>query len=149
MSKIISKASMTRRVIVLIVTAFWWLLVWLFGGPGAGADWTRELLHRWFGLSGRSLDVANILVRKSGHVFYYGGLAALIASTLCAFGIARFRSVRFAFLLTLATASFDEWRQTHYSTRTGTAFDLVYDAGGAAAALLLFWAVARRADSGR
>lgn len=103
-------------------------------GPGASSSWTREILAL-FGFSGQALDVANFLLRKTGHVLYYMALTLLLTATFRA-SVSR-RALFPAVLLALATAVFDETRQSLFASRTGTAWDLIYDLAGIAAASLL------------
>lgn len=107
-------------------------------GPGASASWTKELLHRLFGLTGEALDITNLVVRKAGHVTYYFVLAVALAACLRAWaGSKGRRQLWMAVALALGTGAFDEIRQSLYAGRTGTPLDLIYDGIGVGLAALL------------
>jgi VanZ family protein len=112
------------------LAAAWWSIVLFSSGGSAGGDWTRRWLTQLFGLSGQNLDLANLLVRKTGHFVYYAILTVLLARAL------RGRYGQ-ALGLAFGTALFDEWRQSQFANRTGTAWDLLYDGAGIALAMLL------------
>lgn len=100
-------------------------------GPGASASWTKELLHRLFGLTGEALDVTNLVVRKVGHVSYYFVLLLALVACLRAWaGSVSRRQLWMSVALALGTGAFDEIRQSLYAVRTGTPFDLIYDGVG-------------------
>jgi VanZ family protein len=122
----------------------WWSLVFGSSGEGASGSWTAKLLADWFGLSGNALEVTNFLVRKAGHIFYYGILASLIAWSVFGFIFAcRLRSIAAAGLLALGTGVFDEVRQSQFDSRTGTPIDLIYDSTGIVLAVIAFLRVTR------
>ena len=127
-----------------MVTLFWWSLVFGSSGEGASGSWTAKLLADWFGLSGNALELTNFVVRKAGHVSYYGILTALIAWSLFGFVFAcRLRSVAAASLLALGTGVFDEVRQAQFDSRTGTPIDLIYDSAGIVLAVIVFLRLTR------
>jgi len=75
------------------------------------------------------------LIRKTGHVVEYGVLAALWCRALGGW--------RWALGLSVLTALLDELHQAGTLTRGGSAGDVVLDAAGAGAALVLLQAGAR------
>ncbi|MFN8138836.1 MAG: VanZ family protein [Fimbriimonadales bacterium] len=140
---------MVRRFVLIIVTLAWWSLILYLSGPPGGSDWTRELLARWFGFSGGSLETANLVVRKAAHVTYYGVLCGLLSAVLFQFLTCRIRTIVYACVLVLATATLDEWRQSFTPGRTGVWTDVLYDLLGVAIAAALYFRIAFRAASGR
>lgn len=135
-------ASAVIRYPTYLLTAAWWSLVLFTSGEGAGAGWTRLLLRWLLGLEGEALDTVNLIVRKAAHVGYYALLTALLAKSL---NLARGRpALSVAAGLALATGAWDEWRQSHFGSRTGTAWDLLYDGAGILLAIAyLCWTRAR------
>ena len=109
-------------------TLLWWSIVIISSGDGASGEFTRRLLAA-LGLEGTSLDLANLLLRKSGHVVYYAVLTGLLTRS--------FQRRALAAGLAFATAVVDEVRQSTFASRTGTWVDLVYDGIGITLALLL------------
>lgn len=97
---------------------------------------------RLFGveLSLPTLFAINLIARKTVHVITYGVLSLLVFRAVRdgASGW-RLRWVVLAVVISLAVASGDEYRQTFYPDRTGTAVDLLYDGSGALLAQLLLW----------
>ncbi|MBL1149425.1 MAG: VanZ family protein [Armatimonadetes bacterium] len=121
-------ASAVIRYPTYLLTAAWWSLVLFSSGEGAGAGWTRRLLRWLLGLEGEALDTANLIVRKAAHVVYYAVLTVLLARSLSL--ALRKPALPVAAGLALATGACDEWRQSHFGSRTGTAWDLLYDGAG-------------------
>lgn len=73
--------------------------------------------------------MANLILRKFGHVMYYAILTGLLTRS--------FRNVGGAVAIAAGTAIFDEGRQTLFTNRTGTAVDLLYDGTGILIAVLI------------
>ncbi len=122
-----------------MVTLLWWSIVFGSSGEGASGSWTAKLLADWLGLSGSGLETANFLVRKAGHVIYYGVLTALIACLVYGWLLScRIRSIVLASMLAITTGVFDEARQSLFESRSGTPIDLIYDSVGIAVAAAVF-----------
>ncbi|HWP31781.1 MAG TPA: VanZ family protein [Fimbriimonadales bacterium] len=128
------------------LTFAWWSLVFLSSGPGFSGEWTKRLLAEWFGLEGTTLEIANYILRKSWHVFYYFVLAFLLGITIRAmFSSSRRNAFFIPAFLALSTAIFDESRQAMSPSRTGTALDVLYDALGISIAVLLLMRMSKKA----
>jgi VanZ family protein len=96
-----------------------------------------------------TLFVINLIARKAVHVITYGVLSLLVFRALRDGESGwRLRWVLPALVISLGVAGIDEYRQTFYAERTGTAVDLLYDGAGAALAqLLLWWRMRERAGT--
>jgi len=78
------------------------------------------------------------LLRKAGHVFAFGLLAALIWQTLKATTLRFYPALLVSFLLALLYAASDEWHQSFVPNRTGHAIDVyTFDLAGIVLALLI------------
>lgn len=117
------------RTLTCLAAAAWWAIVLLSSGEGASAEFTKQLLKSLLGLEGGALDLASLILRKSGHVMYYAILTGLLTAS--------FRSVSVAVAVAGGTAVLDEARQSLFATRSGTPADLVYDGAGILVAVLL------------
>lgn len=85
--------------------------------------------------------MTNLIVRKTGHVGYYLVLAVAFTACLGAWATGARRWHLWAAAATaFGTACFDEVRQSFFTGRTGTPFDLLYDGVGVALAV---WALTR------
>jgi VanZ family protein len=86
------------------------------------------------------LQVIHILVRKIGHVTEYGVLALLWRRAFVRSGVLRPAAGGWAALaVSVACAAVDETHQAFVASRTGSAADVLLDALGALAAILLAW----------
>lgn len=132
---------------LLPLTLAWWSLVFLSSGPGYSGEWTKRLLAEWFGLEGMALEVANYALRKSWHVFYYAVLTFFFGLTVRTIFVSSptRNPVFIPVLLALSTAIFDESRQAMSPSRTGTPFDVLYDAVGISIAIVLLIRMNRKA----
>ena len=116
------------------------VIAWLSGDAGsaeATAPWTFPLLQAllpW--ATPEQLQFLHLFLRKSGHVLEYALLAFLWHRAL-ARGAGGPASAQLSALgITVGYAAFDEIRQSWTALRTGSAFDVLLDAGGAGAMLL-------------
>lgn len=120
----------------------------LFGSDLFSHRRTHELLWTvlsWFGLDGLRLPRSRLAVgegwlRKTAHFVEYGWLALMWLRAL-QWQQLRPWSLRAAVLAWLATvgwAAIDEWQQAFVAQeRTGSVYDVLLDAAGAATALVL------------
>lgn len=127
----------------LIIPTFWAFLVLWLGSAYFGVESTRHVVApilKWLAptASPRGLEAAHMLFRKLTHLSEYGLLALLWFRALLA---SPDRSPRFAAWLALGVcltcAFLDEAHQSMLLTRTGSARDLVLDAAGALAVLIV------------
>jgi VanZ family protein len=81
--------------------------------------------------------LANIVVRKAGHIFEFSVLAWLAYRASGRFGVAMY--------VVLFVACLDETRQSFTATRTGSPWDVILDTSSAF--LLLVWWTRRKARS--
>lgn len=126
----------------------WTLLIAWFSTSGWSAAETATVVFpalRWLwpGAVPEQLAALHWLARKAAHATEYGVLAALWHYALAT------REApgrwRMPFVLSLLTASLDEFHQATTLTRTGSAADVVLDAAAAGAVLIALGAGARRA----
>jgi VanZ family protein len=107
----------------------WAAIILTLSGDGGSANHTGGLLRVVLPrLPEETLDLANLVIRKCGHVLGYGFL-----------GFLNLRAIRgprsgwrlawsvMAVLLTACVASIDEWHQSMTSTRTGHFSDVMLD----------------------
>lgn len=130
----------------------WMAMIVAFSGDALEFGRTAHIIAWFFGLFGVELQIEtlfliNLVARKAVHMITYGVLSLLVFRALRDGETGwRLRWVLLALVIALAVASVDEYRQTFYADRTGTAVDLVYDLSGAALAqLLLWWRIRERA----
>jgi VanZ family protein len=100
-------------------------------------------------VSDATIGAVQFLVRKSAHATEYAVLGLLLwrARRKPTRGDARpwnWAEARFAWLVAVAYAASDEWHQSFVPSRMGQAGDVLIDAAGAAAALLMLWCLHRR-----
>ncbi len=124
-----------RSAYLYALTIAWWALVLVTSGEAGSRRWTEALLAMLFGLSGTPLVVADFILRKAGHLLYYGILQVLFCASLRRLGWRGAFPYGWAFALCLLTGAFDEYRQAQVPGRTGTPWDLLWDSAGA----LLGW----------
>lgn len=103
------------------------------------AENTGSILHpllAWLGLGPAHADLLHFALRKAGHVFEYGILAALWRHAFVRRGVAR-SSVAGALALgiSVACAVVDEAHQSILTTRTGAVGDVVLDSLGGLSAV--------------
>ncbi len=120
------------------------------GSDAGSAPVSRGRLARlleWLGmeLSPAALEGINFLGRKSGHVLSYALLAVLLvrlfrrlSANLSA------AEVRLAWVAAVGWAVVDETHQWFYASRGASTGDVLLDAAGAAAGLLLYLRCAKR-----
>lgn len=161
-SPLLMEAGIRRtRLNAWVPVVFWLLVVALESTPMFGSDhtsgplrWFCELFHgpytelQWWWMHHD--------IRKTGHFFGYGILAALnFRACWMTLGLdrgfhARVLSAAAVGLgVSLFVASCDEFHQTFMPNRTGTPVDVVLDGGGSLAALLFcyIWVRRQRAKS--
>ena len=87
-------------------------------------------------------DKVSFFVRKAGHATEYAILAVLIAGCLFAWGVSR-RRVAFcvAWAAAAVYAMTDEYHQRSVAGRAGQWRDVLVDAAGAAAGVLILWLI--------
>jgi VanZ family protein len=90
-------------------------------------------------------SLADLLIKKSGHMAEYAILALLLRRALMA-RAARLRPQWIAWLLTLLYAVLDEFHQTFVPGRNGQLLDVIIDGMGASLAALGAWLVTRGED---
>ena len=108
--------------------------------------WWIESLFGWRGISrpGGEMGTEEGLLRKTAHLLEYG-LLALAWLQACSAAWPRWRRIAFAFLACIAVAALDELQQGFVAShRTGSPWDVLVDASGAAAALVIAMFVIRR-----
>jgi VanZ family protein len=131
----------------------WMLLIYSGSGNLLSSQQTSRLLKplmHWLfpSLPEASVDRAVGVIRKGGHVAEYAVLALLFwrARRRPTTSEARpwvWRDASWAFALAVAYAATDELHQAFVPSRTGSGWDVLLDASGAAAALLLLWGIGR------
>jgi VanZ family protein len=94
-------------------------------------------------------DLLDLVLRKSAHLAVFGVLAALVAGALAPRGVPARSKLVVAWLTTVAYAASDEWHQTFVPGRSGEPRDVMIDAVGATAGLLLFVAWRRSRSTPR
>ena len=129
--------------------------IYALGTDVAGADDTRSLLADLlrFLLPGLSPAAAaeavaafNVYFRKAGHFFGYALLGTLNARALAGpRGTLDRRDALFAWIAASAWAAIDEFHQSFSASRGGSFLDVLLDAAGAAAGILLYYLWKRRA----
>jgi len=127
----------------------WMLLIYAGSGNLLSSQQTsrflKPLIHWLFpSLPEASVNRAVGMIRKGGHMAEYGVLALLIwrARRRPAKSEARlwvWRDAGWALALATTYAVTDELHQAFIPSRTGSGWDVLLDAGGAAAGLLLLW----------
>jgi VanZ family protein len=112
------------------------------------------LLHYLFGIGIAHFEVLHVFIRKSGHVFGYAILCALLfrawRATLPVPRGARwsFDWARLAWMTTTLVACLDEWHQAYLPTRGSSVHDVILDSTAGLAAQILIWYWLRRRDRG-
>jgi VanZ family protein len=105
-----------------------WLVAFFSSSTGA-AGHMLSFAMRHLGLSRPSAEELVLVVRKTIHFCFYGTLAVFAFRAARAGGLKS--ALAYALLFALAHASFDELRQSSYSDRTGSFWDVLLDMGGA------------------
>lgn len=85
----------------------------------------------------------DLVLRKSAHLAVFGVLAALLLKLLRDWRVEPLRAAAGAVTLATAYAAVDEWHQTWVPGRVGDPADVLIDAAGALAAVLLLHRVGR------
>jgi VanZ family protein len=133
-----------------------WMSVIFIGSTDLGSSQrTSRIIGpilKWFkpDVSEETIRAVQAVVRKGAHVTVYAFLAALVwRATRVARGISVFNSGwswpemwGIVFICALYAVT-DELHQTYVQTRQGSPWDVGFDSAGAAAALLLIWALGR------
>jgi VanZ family protein len=125
----------------------WMLMIFGFSTDFASAERTRPavggIVRRLFPNLARRLTTAQLdrvdkNIRKCAHVTEYA-ILAILAYRAVAFGNPAFRSrnVVLPFLIGVLYAASDEYHQSFYPSRDGTAADVVFDTFGVTIGLLL------------
>lgn len=143
-----------RAVLHAWIPALIWLGVITIESTGAlSSDNTGRFLypplHFLFGIDQARFAVWHFLLRKSGHVFGYGILSALLfrawRATIRVPSDPRWSIVwaRIALFMTALVASLDEWHQSFIPSRTGSIHDVLLDSVAALATQVLLYFVLR------
>ncbi|HEX6176923.1 MAG TPA: VanZ family protein [Thermoanaerobaculia bacterium] len=117
----------------------WALLILASSGDAGSSSTTESLLRKLVaGLGEDAVFYINYVIRKGGHLFAYGILAALNYRALRGLTPGwRLRWSVAAVLLAIAVACIDEFRQSESVSRTGTLTDVGFDFCGAVLAQLV------------
>jgi VanZ family protein len=128
-----------------------WVGVVLFASTGSASmletsRFIRPLLHFLFpDAAEKTLQIYHIYIRKLAHLTEYA-LLALFASRALFYSnkkiFRRFWFV-FAFASVLLVASIDETNQSYNVARTGSIRDVLLDAAGGAAMILIYYSAAK------
>jgi len=134
----------------------YWLpvLIWLgviFVGSSdlMSAEHTSRFIGpflRWLipDIAPASIAAVQLAVRKTAHLTEYAILAALMLRALRGEASrVRWPQGAMAFALAATFAAFDEYHQSFIASRTGSPFDAIIDATGAALGLVLYWIATR------
>lgn len=118
------------------------MMLVLASSDGFSSSHSGSLLQHLLNLTGwqpshAQLEAINHLLRKCGHLSAYGLHAWLWRKALRQ-GF-NWRAGGMAFGGSLLMASWDEWHQSAFASRTGTPVDVGIDALGALMALILDW----------
>jgi VanZ family protein len=119
--------------VVLWVGVIFWLSGDRFSDEHTAAWLTQFRLFEVLGLSPASIDLVNLIVRKSAHFVEYAVLSTLVyrAIGISIPGVAARRALLATVCLAMAIAAVDELRQTTMQGRTGSSRDVVIDGVGA------------------
>lgn len=125
-----------------VLPVFWATVVLSLGSSHFGADQTRiivsPLLHRLAPTAApAALEAVHAVLRKLAHLSEYGILARLWFGTLLAGVRTPRRASWLALTICLTCAFVDEAHQSMLLTRVGSARDVVVDATGALAGLVV------------
>jgi VanZ family protein len=133
----------------------WAAAIFIGSGDSLSSSSTSRFLEpliRWLlpRLSHESVGAIMVVVRKGGHLAEYGILAILCwhAVHQPPEGDARdwsWRDAGMAVALATFYAASDEFHQAFVPSRTASPWDVMVDACGAAAGLVLIWAIRRLA----
>lgn len=129
----------------LVPPLVWYGLILVIGSDVGSAANTAGLLEYlvrllWPEPSAGSLALANLVLRKAGHMLGYGVLALLVRPAVGG-------SARLALAATVLCAGLDEALQLTTRSRTGSAADVALDAAGAAVALAVAACLRRSRES--
>jgi len=130
----------------------WMSTIFLFSTDAFSGDNTGSLLWKvvifiYPGATREMFNSIHFFVRKAGHFTEYAILALLLFRAFRSGSRERWR-FRWAFsswFVAFLYASLDEYHQTFTRRRTGSVYDSLIDASGAATALVLLWFLSRRA----
>jgi VanZ family protein len=112
------------------------------GASSSSSYFVRPVLEWLFPLAAdETLAVYHGYIRKSAHVFMYGGLAVLALRAFVGSEVSVLRRHPFptALVAVLAVAVFDEYHQSLNPSRTGTASDVVLDLAGGSVGSIIVW----------
>lgn len=129
----------------------WAALIWFFSSETFAAASTSRFLEPLLGrllpwASPETLEAAHFLLRKLGHVAEYFVLSLLLYRAIAA-GRSGWRAswAVAAVVAAIGYAAADELHQAFLPSRTGAAADVLFDAAGAVAAMLVLrWRLLRR-----
>ena len=133
----------------------WLILIAIESSPWLSAQNTGHVLYQllasFFGpVNASGVSVANIVLRKVGHVTGYSILSWLLFRAWRA-TLGSYRAVAWAlswsviaFFMTAAVASLDEWHQTFLPSRTGAIHDVYLDSASALAVQILLFVILRK-----
>lgn len=140
---LMSKNSLNKSDVKLIELIFMTWAVGFFSGRSGGADRmvsTFDFLH----LTVAQLDTLIMVIRKTIHLTFYGGLTWLFATSPWPEQLPRRALVGFSVALPLAIAVSDEFRQSMMPNRQGSLSDVVVDMSATFAVLIVLHFLERK-----
>ncbi len=132
----------TMRAPPWLLPVAWMAVIFLLSFDAASSEHTSRLLlplfrRAWPSASDLQLQALHALTRKAAHVTEYGVLAALWVRALARAGWPAGAAARGALGISLAWAVIDETHQALVASRTSSPADVLLDATGALAAVLV------------
>lgn len=113
-----------------LVVAMSWLIAF-FSSPKGGSGGMLDFAMHRFGLTPEQAEVAVKAVRKTIHFSFYGLLGWSGYRLALSLGKGARMAAFFGLALTCLHACYDESRQTFFSSRTGSGWDVLLDLSGA------------------
>ena len=133
---------------IIWMSAIFWFSTDVFSSDNTGSLLWKVFGFIYPGVTRELFDSIHFFIRKAGHFSEYAILASLLFRAFRSGAGARRRwgwalsSLLVAFLYALT----DEYHQTFTRHRTGSIYDSLIDASGAATALVLLWLFGRKID---
>lgn len=140
---------MKKQLLAWLWPVLWMILIFTLSHQPAGVSGgiSSEIVRQVFEAIVRFVPVEfetlHTLFRKSAHFFAYLVLALLFVRALLKNGIAFWRSMLWAFALSVLYAASDEFHQLFIPGRSGEVRDVLIDSAGAATGLLGHWLFAK------
>ncbi len=142
-----------RRIFIKYwLPVFGWMLIIFVGSTDllSSRNTARVIgpILRWFkpDVSQHTVELVQIVVRKGGHVSEYGILAILVwrAARSAHDKSWSWKAAALTLMIVAFYAATDEVHQAFVSTRQGSVFDVMLDATGGTAGLILLWCRGKR-----